>query len=162
MFRIICAVTAASLVVGICILAAEPSRTVEAGTQPAMMPDRLDIGQAGSDCSLHGWPYYQRECLRDRRHPAGQPPAMRLVATDRLIGATAQPAHQPSSRDKAERPSFTKLKPKSGRKATRGGRPYRDSGSSYAKGYRTGDAKVGEGETTARSLDGTRFGRRGT
>jgi hypothetical protein len=159
MFRIICTVTAASLVVGICILAAEPSRTVEAGTQSAMMVDRLDIGQPGSDCSLHGWPYYQRECLRDRRHPAGQPPAVRLVATDRF-GATAQP-HQPSSRDKSERTSFTKLKPKSGRKAT-SGRPYRDSGSSYAKGYRTGDAKVGEGETTARSLDGTRIGRRGT
>jgi hypothetical protein len=152
MFRIICTVTAASLVVGICILAAEPSRTVEAGTQPAMMADHLDIGQPGSDCSLHGWPYYERECLRDRRHPAGQPPVVRLVATDRLPGTTAQPAHQPS----------IKVKPKSGREATRGGRPYRDSGSSYAKGYRTGVAKGGEGKTTARSLDATSFGRRGT
>jgi hypothetical protein len=53
MFRIICAVTSASLIAGICTLAAEPSRMVEAGTERAMMPDRLDIGQPGSDCSLY-------------------------------------------------------------------------------------------------------------
>lgn len=49
-------------------------------------------------------------------------------------GSSAQPRHQLSSRDVAERKSFTKAKPKSGRKATAGRRPYRDSGySSYAQ-----------------------------
>jgi hypothetical protein len=51
-----------------------------------------------------------------------------------ITGSSAQPPNQQSSRDVAERKSFTKAKPKSGRKATTGRRPYRDSGySSYAQ-----------------------------
>ena len=185
-FRTICAVTAATMIVCICTLASEPSRTVEAGTRLTMMADRLDIGQAGSDCALHGWPYYERECLRDSRYPAGQAPAVRLVSTDRsspstsressmhaatgsktslpkrstttypmqsivpiapkpraveaqrkspkITRSSAQPANQPSSRDEAERKSFTKAKAKSDQKATTGERAYRDSGySSFAQ-----------------------------
>jgi hypothetical protein len=53
MLRIICTVKSASLIAGICTLAAEPSRMIEVGTEPAMMADRLDIGEPGSDCSLY-------------------------------------------------------------------------------------------------------------
>jgi hypothetical protein len=50
-----------------------------------------------------------------------------------VTGSSMQPAHQPSSRDGAERKSFAKAKPKSGRKATTARRPNRDAGySSYA------------------------------
>jgi hypothetical protein len=44
-----------------------------------------------------------------------------------VTGSSTQPAHQPSSRDGAERKSFAKAKLKSGRKATAGRRPYRDA-----------------------------------
>jgi hypothetical protein len=43
-------------------------------------------------------------------------------------GSSAQAALQPSRRDAAERESFTKAKPRSGRKAATGRRPYRDAG----------------------------------
>jgi hypothetical protein len=49
-----------------------------------------------------------------------------------VTGGSAQPLHQQSSRDVAERKSFTKAKPKSVRKATTGRRPYRGY-SSYAQ-----------------------------
>jgi hypothetical protein len=50
-----------------------------------------------------------------------------------VTGSSTQPAHQPSSRDGAERKSFARTKLKSGRKATAGRRPYRDAVySSYA------------------------------
>ena len=49
-----------------------------------------------------------------------------------ITGSSAQPRHQQSSRDVAERKAFTRAKPKSSRKATTGRRPYRGY-SSYAQ-----------------------------
>jgi hypothetical protein len=87
MFRIICAVTSASLMAGICTLAAEPSRMVETGTQPTMMADRST--SVSSNRTTRSRPYYERGCLRDRRHTAGHAPAVRLVSPDRLLPTTS-------------------------------------------------------------------------
>jgi len=89
MFRAICALTTASLIVGVTTLAAQPSRTGEAGVQRAMVADHLDGGEHVSNCSLHGWPYYKRECLRDDRQAGRQARPVRLVGTDRLPPATS-------------------------------------------------------------------------
>jgi len=89
MFRAIGVVATASLIVGGSTLAAQSGRTGEAGAQRVMMADPVDIGQPESDCPLHGWPYYKRECLRDDRLAGRQARPVRLVGIDRLPPATA-------------------------------------------------------------------------
>jgi len=38
----------------------------------------------GTPCSQQTWPYYQADCLRDRRIGFGQTTAVRVVTTDRI------------------------------------------------------------------------------
>ena len=38
----------------------------------------------GTPCSQQTWPYYQADCLRDRRIALGQTTAVRVVTTDRI------------------------------------------------------------------------------
>jgi hypothetical protein len=54
---------------------------------PSAKSDRFDA----ADCERHGWPYYQRECLKDLRHNAGRASAARLVTTDRVFVAPRAP-----------------------------------------------------------------------
>jgi hypothetical protein len=51
--------------------------------------DRLDLRPLGPTCSKRGWPYYEDQCLRDRRQPAGQPDGVRRIGKDRVVPMNA-------------------------------------------------------------------------
>ena len=46
--------------------------------------DRLDLRPVGTDCSAQAWPYYEVDCLRDRRQVSRQVKPVRLITTDRI------------------------------------------------------------------------------
>jgi hypothetical protein len=48
--------------------------------------DRLKSLPIGPACSSKPWPYYENNCVRDLRRPAGAARAVRIVSTDRLPG----------------------------------------------------------------------------
>jgi hypothetical protein len=45
--------------------------------------DRLDIRPLGAQCSQRAWPYFEANCLRDRRMALGQAKSARIVTADR-------------------------------------------------------------------------------
>ena len=45
--------------------------------------DRLDIRPLGTQCSEQAWPYFEANCLRDRRLSMGKAKAVRVVTADR-------------------------------------------------------------------------------
>ncbi len=49
--------------------------------------DRLDIRPLGTQCSEQAWPYFEANCLRDRRTAMGQAKSARIVTADR-VGVT--------------------------------------------------------------------------
>ena len=42
--------------------------------------DRLPIQKFRPACSGQAWPYYETECVRDHRQPAGQPLKVRQIS----------------------------------------------------------------------------------
>ena len=46
--------------------------------------DRSDHRPLGTQCSQQAWPYYQADCLRDRRTALGRAKPVRVVTTDRI------------------------------------------------------------------------------
>jgi hypothetical protein len=46
--------------------------------------DRLDIRPIGTQCSQQAWPYFEANCLRDRRTVMGQAKPARVVTADRI------------------------------------------------------------------------------
>ena len=62
---------------------AAPSSAVKAST-PEGKTSSLETRLIGSACSRHAWPYYETNCLRDHRKPAGQVTQVRLVSSNRL------------------------------------------------------------------------------
>jgi hypothetical protein len=49
--------------------------------------DRLDIRPLGTQCSEQAWPYFEANCIRDKRAAMGQAKSPRVVTADRLGGA---------------------------------------------------------------------------
>ena len=45
--------------------------------------DRLDIRPLGTQCSEQAWPYFEANCLRDKRAIMGQAKPARIVTADR-------------------------------------------------------------------------------
>jgi hypothetical protein len=45
--------------------------------------DRLDIRAVGRDCSQLAWPYYEANCVKDRRQAMSQARDVRIVTADR-------------------------------------------------------------------------------
>jgi hypothetical protein len=45
--------------------------------------DRLDIRPLGAQCSEQAWPYFEANCLRDKRTSMGQAKPARIVTADR-------------------------------------------------------------------------------
>jgi hypothetical protein len=75
------AAAAALLVIAGAVMIWSATGNVAASTPPAAAKgDRLDIRPTGSDCSQRAWPYYEINCVRDRKHPTGQARDVRLVA----------------------------------------------------------------------------------
>lgn len=48
--------------------------------------DRLDIRPLGTQCSEQAWPYFEANCVRDKRTAMGQAKSPRIVTADRLSG----------------------------------------------------------------------------
>ena len=62
------------------------SPEADASTPPKVIKgDRLDIRPIGKDCSQQAWPYYEANCLRDRKQASGQARPVRMVTTDRYM-----------------------------------------------------------------------------
>ncbi|HMF23299.1 MAG TPA: hypothetical protein VKG24_14405 [Pseudolabrys sp.] len=70
---------AAALVAAIAVLAT-PHAQVKASNTPGVKSDTLPTQKFGPTCSQQAWPYYQDECVRDQRLPAGQILKVRLVS----------------------------------------------------------------------------------
>jgi hypothetical protein len=49
--------------------------------------DRLDIRPLGTQCSKQAWPYFEANCVRDKRTAMGQAKSPRIVTADRFGGA---------------------------------------------------------------------------
>ncbi len=49
--------------------------------------DRYDV----ADCDRQGWPYYERECLKDHSRNAGRSVQVRLISTDRIYREPSAP-----------------------------------------------------------------------
>jgi hypothetical protein len=77
----------AAIGIGASLVLAVPgfSPEADASTPPKVVKgDRLDIRPIGKDCTQQAWPYYETNCLRDRRRPMAQARDVRVVTTDRL------------------------------------------------------------------------------
>ena len=87
-YKPISAIMLAGLIAGAWIVLPIASDTVVASTPlNSGKGDRLDIRPIGTQCSQQAWPYYEANCLRDRRTSIGQAKAARVVTADR-IGTT--------------------------------------------------------------------------
>ena len=81
----------AAMALGATVVLALPgfSPSVEAGTgihSPAVKSDRLYIRPLGTACADQAWPYYQTQCMRDRRQASGQARVVtRIIAIDKNV-----------------------------------------------------------------------------
>ena len=83
--KIIPAVAAAAI--GASAVMALPgfSPEADASTPPKVVKsDRLDQRPVGAECSPQAWPYYEANCLRDRRQVSRQAKPVRLITADRI------------------------------------------------------------------------------
>jgi hypothetical protein len=48
--------------------------------QPLAKADRLPVPTKGAACSSRSWPYYDQDCLFDRRSPAHEARTIRVIA----------------------------------------------------------------------------------
>lgn len=46
--------------------------------------DRLDIRPVGTQCSEQAWPYFEADCLRDKRAAMGKAKPARVVTADKI------------------------------------------------------------------------------
>ena len=78
----------AAMAMGATVVLALPgfSPEADASTPPKVVKsDRLDIRPIGQDCTQQAWPYYETNCLHDRKQiVSGQARPVRVVTTDRL------------------------------------------------------------------------------
>jgi hypothetical protein len=65
--------------------------------------DRYDA----AECSMQGWPYYGRECLKDPSRNAGRAVAARLVSTDRVYVPASAPLPEWAAWLPATHPGWT-------------------------------------------------------
>ena len=76
-------VAAAALVAGVAAFSISAVPEANAKTLvvlPHAKGDRLPTRVRGPACSLRSWPYYDRDCQFDRRRPANEAAAVRLIA----------------------------------------------------------------------------------
>jgi hypothetical protein len=83
-FGRISAIALATLVAGTATILPSFSGKVVASTP--IHGDRLDIRPFGTQCSEQAWPYFEANCLRDRRAVMGQAKSPRIVTADRVGG----------------------------------------------------------------------------
>ena len=79
------AVALAALLAGmVTILTSFSDKVVASAPMHSGKSDRLDIRPLGTQCSEQAWPYFEANCVRDKRAAMGQSKAPRIVTADRL------------------------------------------------------------------------------
>ena len=87
-FRSISAIALASLIAGtVTILPNFSGKVVASAPIHGGKGDRLDIRPPGTRCSEQAWPYFEANCLRDKRMAMGQAKSARIVTADRFVAA---------------------------------------------------------------------------
>jgi hypothetical protein len=82
--KIIPAVAAVAIGAGAVMSLPGFSPEADASTPPKVVKsDRLDLRPVGAD-SPQAWPYYEANCLRDRREASRQAKPVRLISIDRI------------------------------------------------------------------------------
>ncbi|MEA2982144.1 MAG: hypothetical protein QOF09_3967 [Alphaproteobacteria bacterium] len=83
--RSISAVALAALIAGtVTILPSFSEKVVASAPIHGGKGDRLDVRPIGAQCSEQAWPYFEANCVRDRRQAMGQAKPARIVTSDRL------------------------------------------------------------------------------
>ena len=86
-FGRISAIALATLVAGTAtILPSFSGKVVASAPMHGGKGDRLDVRPLGTQCSKQAWPYFDANCLRDRRAVMGQAKSPRIVTADRVGG----------------------------------------------------------------------------
>ena len=84
-YRSISAIVLAALIAGTAtILPSFSDKVVAKAPLHSGKGDRLDVRRLGTQCSEHAWPYFEANCLRDRRASMGQAKSARVVTADRV------------------------------------------------------------------------------
>jgi hypothetical protein len=85
-FRIISGLAAVALgAAGVLALPGFSPQVEASAPAPVAKGDRLDYRPLGPACSQQAWPYYETNCLRDRKQIAGQARTpVRVVSIDRV------------------------------------------------------------------------------
>jgi hypothetical protein len=85
-FGSISAITLAALIAGTAtILPSFSDKVVASAPIHGGKGDRLDIRPLGTQCSEQAWPYFEANCLRDKRAAMGKVNSARIVTADRNI-----------------------------------------------------------------------------
>jgi hypothetical protein len=83
--RPVSAVALAALIAGvITILPASSGKVVASAPLNSGKSDRLDLRPLGTQCSEQAWPYFEADCLRDKRQAMGKAKEARIVSPDRV------------------------------------------------------------------------------
>ena len=86
--RSISAIALAALIAGTAtILPSFSDKVVASAPIHGGKGDRLDIRPLGTRCSEQAWPYFEANCLRDKRTAMGHAKSPRIVTADRLAAA---------------------------------------------------------------------------
>jgi hypothetical protein len=84
-YQPVSAILLATLVAGAWIvLPGNSDQVVASAPMHSGKGDRLDIRPLGTKCSQQAWPYFEANCLRDRRVAMGQARTARMVTADRV------------------------------------------------------------------------------
>jgi hypothetical protein len=87
------AIALAALVAGgVTVLPSFSDRVVASAPIHSGKGDRLDIRPLGTQCSEQAWPYFEANCLRDRRASMGEAKPVRIVTADHLGGGVRNTA----------------------------------------------------------------------
>lgn len=81
--RMISALIAAAAIAGAMTVLGAGERVSASAPLNAGKGDRLDMRAAGPKCSEQAWPYYEANCVKDRRQTMSQAKAVRIVTADR-------------------------------------------------------------------------------
>jgi hypothetical protein len=83
--RSISAATLAALIAGtVTILPSFSEKVIASAPIHGGKGDRLDVRPIGAQCSEQAWPYFEANCVRDKRQAMSQAKPVRIVASDRL------------------------------------------------------------------------------
>ena len=79
-------VLAALFAIAATILPSFSDRVVASAPIHGGKGDRLDLRPLGTRCSEQAWPYFEANCVRDKRTAMGRAKSPRIVTADRLGG----------------------------------------------------------------------------